>query len=57
MHSTTANRGPVEGRRWHPPAPDMKLLRPEFFRRYDVSTLFYIFFQFPRIPHPFFAGR
>jgi CCR4-NOT transcription complex subunit 3 len=35
----------------------MRLLQPEFFRRYDVSTLFYVFFYFPGSSQQSFAGR
>lgn len=40
-----------------PQMPNMKLLQPEFFCRYDVSTLFYIFFYFPGSSQQYFAGR
>lgn len=42
---------------FYPTMPNMKLLQPEFFRRYDLSTLFYIFFYFPGSAPQFFAGR
>ena len=40
-----------------PQTPNMKLLRPEFFKQYDVQTLFYIFFYSPGTPQQFFAGQ
>ena len=40
-----------------PQSPNMKLLQPEFFRRYDISTLFYIFFYFPGTAPQYFAGK
>ena len=40
-----------------PQSPNMKLLRPEFFKRYDVDTLFFIFFYSPGTPQQFFAGQ
>jgi CCR4-NOT transcription complex subunit 3 len=46
-----------EPNRTFPQAPNMRLLQPDFFRRYDASTLFYIFFYFPGSPQQSFAGR
>jgi CCR4-NOT transcription complex subunit 3 len=50
-------QNPVETPKSYPPMPNMKLLQPEFFRRCDASTLFYIFFYFPGTPQQCFAGR
>jgi CCR4-NOT transcription complex subunit 3 len=50
-------QNPVETPKSYPQMPNMKLLQPEFFRRYDASTLFYIFFYFPGTPQQYFAGR
>lgn len=41
----------------YPQTPNMKLLQPDFFRRYDLSTLFYIFFYFPGTSQQMFAGN
>lgn len=46
-----------ESQNGYPQTPNMKLLQPEFFRRYDLSTLFYIFFYFPGTAQQYFAGR
>jgi CCR4-NOT transcription complex subunit 3 len=48
---------PVDVPKSFPQMPNMKLLQPEFFKRHDISTLFYIFFYFPGTAHQFFAGR
>lgn len=40
-----------------PQEPNARLLQPEFFCRYDASTLFYIFFFFPGTPPQYFASR
>ena len=41
----------------YPQTPYMKLLQPEFFKKYDVLTLFFIFFYFPGTSQQFFAAR
>ncbi|OHS96289.1 hypothetical protein TRFO_37562 [Tritrichomonas foetus] len=41
----------------YPQSPNMKLLQSDFFRRYDLSTLFYIFFYFPGTPQQLFSGN
>ena len=41
----------------YPQSPNPRLLQPEFFARFDLSTLFYIFFYFPGTPQQYFAGR
>lgn len=48
---------PVKTPDEYPQAPNPRLLQPEFFSRFDLSTLFYIFFYFPGKPQQFFAGR
>ena len=35
----------------------MKLLQPESLRKYDLSTLFFIFFFFAGTPQQYFAGQ
>jgi CCR4-NOT transcription complex subunit 3 len=50
-------RGPAETPPSYPQVPNMKLLQPEFFRRYDASTLFYVSFYFPGTRQQYFAGR
>ena len=41
----------------YPKTPNMKLLQPEFFKKYDVDTLFFIFFYFPGTSQQYFAGK
>jgi CCR4-NOT transcription complex subunit 3 len=48
---------PVDVPKSFPQIPNVKLLQPEFFKNYDVSTLFYMFFYFPGTPQQFLAGR
>lgn len=50
-------QNPIQTQAEYPQAPNMKLLQPEFFRRYDLSTLFYIFFYFPGTSQQMFAGN
>jgi CCR4-NOT transcription complex subunit 3 len=50
-------QNPVETPKSYPQVPNMRLLQPEFFRRYDISTLFYIFFYFPGSSQQSFAAR
>jgi CCR4-NOT transcription complex subunit 3 len=50
-------QNPVVTPAGYPQMPNMKLLQPEFFRRYDTSTLFYVFFYFPATPQQLYAGR
>jgi CCR4-NOT transcription complex subunit 3 len=40
-----------------PLVPNTKLLLPEFIKRYDNLTLFYIFYYLPASPPQYFAGR
>ena len=35
----------------------MKLLQPEFFTKYDLDTLFFIFFYLTGTPQQYFAGK
>ena len=48
---------PVETPATFPQMPNVKLLQPEFFCRFDISTLFYIFFYFQGTSQQYFAGR
>ena len=48
---------PVETPKFFPQSPKMKLLRPEFMEKVDVSTLFYIFYYFPGTSYQFFAAN
>jgi len=41
----------------YPRTPYLKLLQPEYFKKYDTLTLFYIFFHFPGTSQQYFAGR
>ena len=41
----------------YPASRNMKLLQPESLRKYDLSTLFFIFFFFPGTPQQYFAGQ
>ena len=41
----------------YPTQANMRLLQPEFFRKYDLQTLFFIFFYFPKTSQQYFAGR
>ena len=41
----------------YPEQPYIKLLQPEFFKKYDLQTLFFIFFYFPNSSQQYFAGR
>ena len=50
-------QNPAETPDNYPKKPNVKLLQPDFFRRYDMSTLFYIFFYFPGTTQQLFAGR
>jgi CCR4-NOT transcription complex subunit 3 len=50
-------QNPVDAPVCYPHMPNMKLLQAEFFGKYDVSTLFYIFFYFPGSPQQYYAGR
>jgi CCR4-NOT transcription complex subunit 3 len=50
------SRNSVPTRASYPRVPNMKLLQPEFFRRYDASTLFYVFFYFAGTAQQYFAA-
>jgi CCR4-NOT transcription complex subunit 3 len=52
-----APMNPIDTPKSFPQMPNMRLLQPEFFRRFDAPTLFYIFFYFTGTPQQFFAGR
>ena len=54
QHVTDANADLAPG---FPQFPNMKLMRPDFFGRYDLSTLFFIFFYSPGTPQQYFAGQ
>jgi CCR4-NOT transcription complex subunit 3 len=41
----------------YPQFPNLKLLQPEFFRRFDLPTLFYIFFYCPATTRQYWAGE
>lgn len=41
----------------YPQHPYKKLIQPEFFKKHDLQTLFYIFFYCPGKPQQFFAAR
>lgn len=41
----------------YPQYPKMKLLQPDFFKKFDLSTLFFIFFYQPGTPQQYFAGQ
>lgn len=41
----------------YPQTKNMKLVQPEFFKKYDLSTLFFIFFYSPGTSQQYFAGR
>ncbi|OHS93321.1 hypothetical protein TRFO_11955 [Tritrichomonas foetus] len=41
----------------YPQTKNMKLIQPEFFKKYDLSTLFFIFFYSPGTSQQYFAGR
>ena len=41
----------------YPTRSNIKLLQPEFFKKYDLQTLFFIFFYFPNTSQQYFAGR
>lgn len=41
----------------YPQEPNQKILQPEFFRRFDLSTLLYIFFYFPGTSQQLFAAK
>lgn len=41
----------------YPKATYMRLLQPEFFKKYDNETLFFIFFYFPGTSQQYFAGK
>lgn len=56
MHSQLADTN-TEGTRGYPQYPNMRLTRPEFFKNFDLSTLFFIFFYSPGTPQQFFAGK
>lgn len=47
----------TESTHGYPQYPNMQLTRPEFFKNYDLSTLFFIFFYSPGTPQQFFAGK
>jgi CCR4-NOT transcription complex subunit 3 len=40
-----------------PQSPNMKLLQPEFFKKCDESTLFYVFFYYPGTAKQCWAGE
>ena len=42
---------------YYPQTPNGRLLQPDFFILYDVSTLFYIFFYFPGTQQQMSAGK
>ncbi|OHS94342.1 hypothetical protein TRFO_11201 [Tritrichomonas foetus] len=42
---------------YYPQSPNMRLLQPDFFSLYDVSTLFYIFFYFPGTAQQLSSGN
>lgn len=41
----------------YPNYRNMRLLQPEFLKKYDLSTLFFIFFFFPGTSQQYFAGQ
>ena len=41
----------------YPRCQSMKLLQPEFFSKYDLDTLFFIFFYLTGTPQQYFAGK
>lgn len=41
----------------YPQYPMMKLLQPEFFSKYDLDTLFFIFFYLTGTSQQYFAGK
>lgn len=41
----------------YPQTKKMKLVQPEFYKKYDLSTLFFIFFYSPGTSQQYFAGR
>jgi CCR4-NOT transcription complex subunit 3 len=48
---------PIATQNGFPHNPNLRLLIPEFFKKYDISTLAYIFFYFAGTAHQFFAGK
>jgi CCR4-NOT transcription complex subunit 3 len=50
-------QNPIETPSEYPQEPNQRILQPEFFRRFDLSTLFYIFFYFPGTPQQLFASK
>lgn len=53
----TTNEDQFETPLSYPQTPNMRLIQPEFFSRYDLSTLFFIFFYSPGTSQQYFAGR
>lgn len=41
----------------YPQTKKMKLVQPEFYKKYDLQTLFFIFFYSPGTSQQYFAGR
>ena len=50
-------QNPIETQPDYPQEPNQNILQPEFFRRFDLSTLFYIFFYFPGTSQQLFASK
>ena len=51
------SKNAIETRPSYPQTKNMKLTQPEFFKKYDNSTLFFIFFFSPGTSQQYFAGR
>ena len=49
--------GEMDGKTGFPVTPKLKLLQPDAFRAYDLSTLCFIFFFQPGTPQQFFAAK
>ena len=48
-----ANNVPSE----YPKIPFQRIIQPDFFRKFDISTLFYIFFYFPGTAQQYLSGK
>lgn len=57
LHDVVHTENSIDTRPSYPQTKNMKLVQPEFFKKYDLSTLFFIFFYSPGTSQQYFAGR
>ncbi|EAY20488.1 NOT2 / NOT3 / NOT5 family protein [Trichomonas vaginalis G3] len=56
VNSKPTPTGKQQQNNGYPKMPYLKLLQPEFFKKYDNQTLFFIFFYFIKTSQQYFAG-